>query len=149
MKLPLPNEMNSAQSSERPRQRVILVVDDEKRIADTLIAILRLKDYQAEAAYNGLSGIDMYRRLRPALVISDVVMPGMNGIEMAIALQQEFSKCRVLLFSGQGATSDLLELARAQGYEFEVLAKPVHPDQLLERVTQMIEPDDELAASQS
>jgi CheY-like chemotaxis protein len=149
MKLPLPNGMNSVQSSERQQQRMILVVDDEKRIADTLTAILRLKNYHAEAAYDGLRGIEMYRRLQPALVISDVVMPGMTGIEMAIALQQEFSKCRVLLFSGQGATSDLLELARAQGYEFEVLAKPVHPDQLLERVTQMIEPDDELAASGS
>jgi DNA-binding NtrC family response regulator len=135
-----PNTMKPAQSSERLQQRRVLVVDDEKRIADTLIAILRLKDYQAEAAYNGPSGIEMYRRLQPALVISDVVMPGMNGIEMAIALQQEFSKCRVLLFSGQGATSEILERARSQGYDFEVLAKPVHPDHLLERVTQMIGP---------
>jgi len=149
MKPPFPNEVKAAQSSERLQQRRVLVVDDERRIADTLTAILRLKDYHAEAAYNGPSGIQMYRRLQPALVISDVVMPGMTGIEMAIVLQREFSRCRVLLFSGQGATSDLLERARAEGYEFEVLAKPVHPDQLLERVMQMIGPGDEVAASQS
>jgi len=141
------NKMNPAEPSERSQQRLVLVVDDEKRIADTLTAILHLKDYQAVAAYNGPSGIEMYRRLRPALVISDVVMPGMNGIEMAIVLQQEFPKCRMLLFSGQAATSEILEYARTQGYEFELLAKPVHPDQLLQKVAQMIGRAEEFTAN--
>jgi len=139
--------MNPAEPSERSQQRLVLVVDDEKRIADTLTAILHLKDYQAVAAYNGPSGIEMYRRLRPALVISDVVMPGMSGIEMAIVLQQEFPKCRMLLFSGQAATSEILEYARTQGYEFELLAKPVHPDQLLQKVAQMIGRAEEFTAN--
>jgi hypothetical protein len=43
-------------------------------------------------------------------------------------------KCKILLFSGQAATADLLDRARSQGHEFEILAKPVHPQDLLARL---------------
>jgi hypothetical protein len=56
-----------------------------------------------------------------------VVMPGTNGVEMAIAIRREFVNCRILLFSGQAVTADLLDDARSRGYNFELLAKPVHP----------------------
>jgi DNA-binding response OmpR family regulator len=119
-------------------KRSVLVVDDEKRIADTLKLILRSKGYAAEAAYDGLSAIEIFREFRPDLIISDVVMPGMNGVEMAIAICNEFSDCRVLLFSGQAVTADILEEARTRGHEFELLAKPVHPDELLHKVRHLI-----------
>ena len=54
-------------------------------------------------------------------------MPDMNGIEAAIHIRGFLPACKVLLFSGQAATADLLENARARGHEFEILAKPVHP----------------------
>jgi CheY-like chemotaxis protein len=116
----------------------ILVVDDEKRIADTLKLILRSKGYTAEAVYDGQSAIERYRDLRPDLVISDVVMPQMNGVEMAIAIRQEFSNSHIVLFSGQAATAEIMEEARSHGYEFELLAKPIHPDELLQKVRQLI-----------
>lgn len=119
--------------------RAILVVDDEQRIADTLALILRSQGYTAEVAYDGLSGIKTYRSLLPSLVISDVVMPGMNGVEMAIAIRQEFANSRILLFSGQAVSGDMLDDARRRGYDFELLAKPVHPDQLLQKVAELIE----------
>jgi CheY-like chemotaxis protein len=118
----------------------ILVVDDEKRIADTLTLILRSKGYAAEASYDGASGLDVCRRLRPNLVVSDVVMPVMNGIEMATVIRKEYPSCHILLFSGQAATTKLLEQAQAEGHQFEMLAKPIHPEQLLERVAQLIGP---------
>ncbi len=116
----------------------ILVVDDEKRIADTLALILASKGYAARAAYDGASGIEMCRELRPDLVISDVVMPGMNGIEMAIAIRRQFSNCRVLLFSGQAASADMPEQARTRGHSFELLAKPIHPEELIAKVNQVL-----------
>jgi len=67
-------------------------------------------------------------------VISDVVMPGMNGVEMAVLIRERHPECKVLLFSSQAATVDLLEGIRTQGHNFEVLAKPIHPTELLARV---------------
>jgi CheY-like chemotaxis protein len=70
----------------------------------------------------------------PDLIISDVIMPDMNGIEAAIQIRKFLPECKILLFSGQAATADLLKTARAQGHEFEILAKPVHPQDLLAKL---------------
>lgn len=117
--------------SRKPR---VLVVDDEQVIADTLAKILDLNGYDASAVYTGRAAVESARTLRPDLVISDVIMPDMNGIEAAINIRGFLPGCKILLFSGQAATADLLENARAQGHEFEILAKPVHPADLLAKL---------------
>jgi CheY-like chemotaxis protein len=61
-------------------------------------------------------------------------MADLNGIDTAIQLRNLLPKIKILLFSGQAATADLLEKARTQGYEFEILAKPVHPQDLLNKL---------------
>jgi CheY-like chemotaxis protein len=122
------------------RQSLIVVVDDEKRIADTLVLILNSKGYAAEAAYDGASALEICRQKVPDLVLSDVVMPGMNGIELAIAIHDELQGCRILLFSGQAETAEILEDARRRGYDFELLAKPLHPDKLVLRIKELIGP---------
>jgi CheY-like chemotaxis protein len=111
-----------------------LVVDDEKVIADTLAKILDMNGYDASAVYTGTAAVESARKLQPELVISDVILPDMNGIEAAISIRGFLPTCRILLFSGQAATADLLENARAQGHEFEILAKPVHPSDLLAKL---------------
>jgi hypothetical protein len=55
----------------------------------------------------------------------------MTGIEAAIITRAKFTNCKILLFSGQAATAELSEGARAQGHEFEILSKPLHPADLL------------------
>ena len=112
----------------------IFVVDDEQCIADTLAAILNHAGYRASPAYDAQMALSLCETSLPDLVISDVVMPGINGIEMAIQIKQRYPSCQILLFSGLAATADLLEKARCQGYHFELLAKPVHPADLLEKV---------------
>lgn len=118
----------------------VLVVDDEKRIADTLALILRTRDYIVSTAYDGLQAYQSCRKILPRLVITDVVMPNMNGIELAIKLRSEWPQCSILLFSGQAATGDMLRDANERGYDFELLAKPVHPNELLEKVQTLIGP---------
>jgi CheY-like chemotaxis protein len=61
-------------------------------------------------------------------------MPGQSGIEAAIQICRMIPECRVMLLSGQAATSDLLHEARLRGHDFEILLKPVHPTQLLDRL---------------
>ena len=110
------------------------MVDDEQVIADTLARILDLNGYEASAVYSGTAAVESARSLQPDLVISDVIMQDMNGIEAAIHIRGFLPSCKILLFSGQAATADLLENARAQGHEFEILAKPVHPADLLAKL---------------
>lgn len=114
----------------------VLVVDDERVIADTLAIILNQHGFEASAVYTGSSAVEKAREFSPDLIISDVIMPDMNGIEAAIHIRAFLPKCKILLFSGQAATADLLENARSQGHEFEILAKPVHPQDLLARLRQ-------------
>src|SRR5438309_6301480 len=113
----------------------VLVVDDERVIADTLSIILNQNGFDASPVYTGEDAIKIAKDAQPQLVISDVIMnPGMNGIDAAISIREFLPSCKILLFSGQAATADLLEKARASGHDFEILAKPVHPQDLLARL---------------
>jgi CheY-like chemotaxis protein len=123
----------SEQTSSHPKPRV-LVADDEQVIANTLVIILNQAGFQARAVYSGEKAIEALEEFQPDMLISDVIMTGMTGIEAAIEVRTRLPKCKILLFSGQAATADLLERARAQGHEFEILAKPVHPTDLLAKL---------------
>jgi CheY-like chemotaxis protein len=112
----------------------VLVVDDERVIADTLAMILNQSGFDARAVYSGEKAIEMASTFTPDMLITDVIMADLNGIDAAIMIRSILPKIKILLFSGQAATADLLEKARAKGYEFEILAKPVHPQDLLSRL---------------
>jgi len=112
----------------------VLVADDERVIADTLAIILNQSGFEATAVYSGERAVEAAKILKPDMLISDVIMTGMTGIEAAIITRSRLPKCKILLFSGQAATADLLEKAREQGHEFEILAKPVHPTDLLAKL---------------
>lgn len=124
----------------------ILIVDDERRIADTSALILQGAGYQTAAAYDGASGIARCREFHPHLVLTDVVMPGMSGIEMAVVIRREIPQSAILLISGQAATADMLEAARREGHSFELLAKPVHPSVLLQKVAKILKAGDKVTA---
>ncbi len=112
----------------------VLVVDDEHTIANTLSLILNISGFEARAAYSGEAAVEAMGSFQPDVVISDVVMTGMSGIETAIAFRTQRPNCKILLFSGQAATADLLHHAREQGYHFEIMAKPVHPSDLIAKL---------------
>lgn len=120
--------------SQDRRATRVYVVDDESIISTTLGAILRMKGFEAHSFEFPQEALQAARELPPDLLITDVVMPLLSGIELAIQLREFSPSCKVLLFSGQAATSDLLEEAGASGFEFDVIAKPVHPIELLQKV---------------
>jgi DNA-binding NtrC family response regulator len=109
----------------------VYVVDDEKLIANTLALILGQNGYRAIGFTNPLEALESATAQPPAILISDVVMPGMNGIELAIEFTSRFPNCKVVLLSGHNSTEDLLDKAKEQGHDFTVLAKPIHPGELL------------------
>lgn len=120
------------------RRTVVLIVDDEKVIADTLTAILTRSGYVALAAYDGESALEQARITSPDMLITDVCMPGMGGIELAVAIRGSYPLCRVLLFSGQMSTVDLLVASRNAGYDFAAISKPIHPTELLAKVSESL-----------
>jgi DNA-binding response OmpR family regulator len=120
-----------------PHRPVILVVDDERVIADTLVAILTRRGFAAMQAYDAESALDLSRVIPPELLLSDVLLPGKSGIELAIAMKDAVPDCKVLLFSGQAATVDLLAAARHGGHDFTLLAKPLHPTDLLANIREL------------
>ena len=115
------------------RQRV-LIVDDECIIADTLALILDQHGFETRAVYSGEHAVETAPALKPNVLISDVVMRGMNGIEAALRISVILPDCRIILFSGNAATADLLHDAKVHGHNFEILTKPVHPQVLLDRL---------------
>lgn len=112
----------------------VLVADDERVIANTLTIILNRAGFEAQAVYSGRAAVDSLGSFEPDVLISDVMMPGMTGIEAALEVLAQRPGCRVLLFSGQASTAYLLQESQAKGYQFEILTKPVHPADLLAKL---------------
>lgn len=128
-----------------PRLRV-LIVDDEKAVADTLALVFSAKGYDTLVAYSAEQAADIVSQWKPRLIILDVVLPGMNGIEFAIQIKTSCPECRVLLFSGDQNSATLVQGALAKGHEFTILAKPVHPSFFLEEASRLASAEPRLCA---
>lgn len=134
-----------AAAEERKREReaegrecpTVLVVDDEQTLANTTTEILNLAGFCAFVAYNGQSALELAAKFHPDILLTDVVMPGMNGVELAITIRRLLPETHILLISGQAGTIDLLEKAVGEGYSFELIAKPIHPVKLIDRLRKL------------
>ena len=112
----------------------VFVVDDQPVIASTLAAILQMHGFSAKFFTSPLEALAAARAKSPDLLISDVEMPGLCGIDLAIQMKAQYPTCKILLFSGRPSTLDLLDAARARGHNFDLLLKPVHPRELLSEI---------------
>ncbi len=124
----------------------VLIADDEEVIADTLAMILRQAGFEARAVYSGEQALDIVSGFKPDMLISDVIMGGISGIETAIKVSAALPSCKILLFSGQASTANLLQEARVDGHHFEMLSKPLHPSDFLARIRAAL-PDHALPAA--
>jgi CheY-like chemotaxis protein len=127
--------LGAAGSVEAQESRAkVMIVDDQHLIADTLAEILGNAGFDAIAAYDGFDALDKASRFDPKWVLTDVLMPRMNGVELAIAVRKNYPNSSILLFSGQAGISEILHEGHRQGYEFELIPKPIHPLKLIERL---------------
>lgn len=110
----------------------ILIADDERTIADTLTTIVKMHGFEARAAYDGEQAVAAARGWKPDIFLTDLLMPGMDGVDAALAICRILPNCRILLLSGMMANSELA--ARLRGHDFEVLLKPVPPEELVARL---------------
>jgi DNA-binding response OmpR family regulator len=119
-------------------ERRILLVEDEKVVADTLGKILSSSGYDTRVAYSAEAALQTISQWSPHLAILDVMLPEMNGIDFAVELKNRFVECHVLLFSGQPSAEGLMQKARSEGHEFEILAKPIHPTVMLDAISGLL-----------
>jgi DNA-binding response OmpR family regulator len=127
--------------SGRVGERKILIVEDEKVVADTLGQILSAQGYETRVAYSAEDGLKIISQWSPNLAVLDVMLPKMNGIEFAVLLKENFAGCHILLFSGQPSVEALMQKARNEGHQFEILAKPVHPTVMLNAISTLLCPE--------
>jgi DNA-binding response OmpR family regulator len=118
----------------------VLIVDDEPPVADTLAMVFRINRYEVQVAYSAEQAIETIAVWEPRLALVDVMLPGMNGIDFAVVLRDNRPDCQTLLFSGSESTGALLEEAAKRGHRFDILAKPVHPVEMLEAVRNLLTP---------
>jgi CheY-like chemotaxis protein len=115
----------------------ILIVDDEPVVTDSLALLFSTRGYETRVGHSAEQAIEIMAQWQPDLAIIDVILPRMNGIDLAIVLKANYPLCRSVLFSGQPATSEILEEMARKGHIFEVLAKPVDPVFLLDTIGQL------------
>jgi CheY-like chemotaxis protein len=107
----------------------ILVVDDDHLMASTLCDILEHKGWLAEPAHSGEAALDRAATDRPDVVLMDIKMGGMNGVEALKALRALHPTLRVILMTAY-SVSNLLDEARRAG-AVDVLSKPLDPNRVL------------------
>ena len=110
----------------------VLVVDDERAVADSLAMILRAKDYEATAAYSGEEAVVLCEAMDPHIVVSDIVMGPMSGFDLAIWLAENRPACRIILMSAHSFHDPLVAKSVRRGFDF--VPKPIHPDKFLAKI---------------
>ncbi len=110
----------------------VLVVDDDVRVADSLVQILVMSGHQALAAYSADAAMKLAEKLKPEAMISDIVMGPVSGIELTNHMREHYPACRVLLFSGYASTRAFTEAFMSRGSSIQFLPKPVNPERILE-----------------
>ena len=113
----------------------VLVVDDEPNIIDVVRGYLEREGFEVEAAFDGLSALDRARQSKPDLIVLDVMLPGLDGIEVCRQLRQ-FSDAYVLMLTARAEEVDRI-IGLTVGAD-DYLTKPFSPRELVARVRAML-----------
>jgi DNA-binding NtrC family response regulator len=116
----------------------ILIIDDEEGMRALLRTMLETAGYEVSEAANGRQGLERYRSRPADLVITDLAMPELNGLEMILALTREFLNARVIAISGVGGDTNGLDMAKLLGAR-RTLHKPFSLPKLLDAVRYELE----------
>ena len=116
----------------------ILVIDDDEDIRDILAEMLTHAGYDVVEASSGGEGIRLYRQALFDLVITDLVMPDKDGLEVLMELRKDFPEVKIITLSGNTYGRSSLETSKALGAA-RTLRKPFSEDQLLQAVREVFE----------
>lgn len=109
----------------------ILVVDDDQAIAEMVSIVLRGKGFEVVTTPDGASALEAFGQVRPDLVLLDLMLPGMDGIEVCRRLRRD-SGVPVIMLTARSDTADVVEGLEAGADDY--LTKPFEPDELVARI---------------
>jgi CheY-like chemotaxis protein len=118
----------------------ILLIDDDRPLRTVLAEALSLAGHEVFQAEDGRQGVEIFRVARPDVVVTDLIMPGQEGIETIVQLRQEFPDLPIIAISGGASHSKLyLDMAKRLGAR-RIIPKPFSADQLLGAITEALAP---------
>jgi DNA-binding NtrC family response regulator len=115
----------------------ILIVDDNENILDALKEILEQKGFEIAVAKNGNEGLMRIEQLKPDLVITDIIMPDMEGIEFISTINKKKCNIPIIVMSGDVVGMKFLKSARILG-AIDILMKPFTAGEIIERVNRAL-----------
>jgi CheY-like chemotaxis protein len=125
-------------ATEGSRKQRVLIVDDEKLIGVTLAHVFGGRGYDARAVESAEEALELVDTWVPDLAVLDVNLPKMDGVELAIRIKAMFPECRTVLISGAPESEIVVQRYGPAGQGLELLAKPIHPEDLLARAAQLL-----------
>jgi len=112
----------------------VLLIDDERMLRETIAIYLEDSGYQVLQAHNGRVGVEMCRRQLPDLILCDLRMPEMDGLEVLEVVNREFPETPILVVSGMGALRDAIEAIKLGAWDY--VTKPIEDMAILEHAIQ-------------
>ncbi len=110
----------------------MLVVDDEVAFANTLAQRLKMRDLQVGTAYDGEEALSKLRNEEPDVVVLDLRMPGMHGMDVLREMKKEYPDIQIIVLTGHGTDKDEAEVKRLGGFGF--LNKPADIEALEQKI---------------
>jgi len=126
-----------ALESREAQRPIMLIVDDEVNVADTLSLIMAQNGFAVLTAYDAHSAIEMATLVPPDVLLSEIALPQITGLDLAIAVRRAAPNCKILFLTRSGSAANLLlDEARVMELDFVELTKPLHPVELLAKARQ-------------
>jgi DNA-binding response OmpR family regulator len=110
----------------------VLLVDDEVEFVNTLAQRLKMRDLLVDTVYDGPQALDFIRKIEPDVIVLDLKMPGLHGIEVLREIKKTRSEIQVIILTGHGTDQDEEEARKLGGFDF--LHKPADIDLLLAKI---------------
>ncbi len=110
----------------------VLVVDDEKDFANTLAQRLKMRDLKVGTAYDGEQALSRLKEEEPDVIVLDLKMPGMHGMEVLEEIKKAYPEMQVIILTGHGTDKDEEEAKRLGGFDF--IKKPADIDHLEHKI---------------
>jgi response regulator RpfG family c-di-GMP phosphodiesterase len=115
----------------------ILVIDDEPKLLELLYTILKRHEFDVYTATDGEEGIELFKKENPSIILTDIHMPVLTGIEILKIIKKISPISQVIVFSGVGTTTDVIEALRLGASDY--LVKPFNMDLLIHTVSRCVE----------
>lgn len=116
----------------KPTAQSVLVIDDDTALRKSIVAYLEDSGFLVYEAAGGLEGLQLFERLHPDLVLTDLMMPELDGLEVVTAIRHQSPDTPVVVISGNGSVSYAIETVRQGAWDY--ITKPIHDFTALERV---------------